>query len=57
MVWFIGAFTLALVAISATWGTVGTAAILITAVAWLLLVFRPTEAGPLVANLARRRFE
>jgi hypothetical protein len=57
MVWFMGAFTLALVAMSGSWGTVGTIAILITAVAWLFLVFRPIEAGPLVANLVRRRFE
>ena len=57
MVWFIAAFMLALVAMSVSWGTIGTAAILIAAVAWLLLAFRPTEAGSLVANLARRRFE
>ena len=38
-------------------GTVGTAVILFTGVAWMVLVFRPVEAGALVANLARRRFE
>jgi hypothetical protein len=57
MLWLIGAVTLALVGMSATWGTIGTAVILFTAVAWMLLVFRPVEAGALVANLARRRFE
>jgi hypothetical protein len=57
MVWLIGALTLALVAMSATWGTVGTAVILITGVAWLLLAFQPTQAGAMIANLARRRFE
>ena len=57
MLWLIGAVTLALVGMGATWGTVGTAVILFTAVAWMLLVFRPVEAGALVANLARRRFE
>ena len=57
MVWFIGALTLALVAMSATWGTVGTAVILITAVAWLLVAFQPAQAGAMVAEMARRRFE
>jgi hypothetical protein len=57
MLWLIGAVTLAMVGMGATWGTVGTAVILVTAVAWMLLVFRPVEAGALVANLARRRFE
>jgi hypothetical protein len=31
--------------------------ILITAMAWLALAFRPVEAGALVSNLTRRRFE
>jgi hypothetical protein len=57
MVWLIGAVTLALVAMGATWGTVGTAVILITAVAWLLVAFQPVQAGAMVADLARRRFE
>jgi hypothetical protein len=57
MLWFIGAVTLAFVAMSTTWGTVGTAAILLAGTAWLVLAFRPAEAGVLVANLARRRFQ
>ena len=57
MMWLVGAITLALVGMGATWGTVGTAVILFTAVTWMLLAFRPVEAGALVANLARRRFE
>jgi hypothetical protein len=57
MVWLIGALTLALLAMSATWGTIGTLVILITAVAWLLVAFQPVQAGAMVANLARRRFE
>jgi hypothetical protein len=57
MVWLIGAVTLALLAMSATWGTIGTLVILITAVAWLLVAFQPVQAGAMVANLARRRFE
>ena len=57
MVWLIGALTLALVAMSATWGTIGTLVILITAVAWLVVAFQPVQAGTMVANLARRRFE
>jgi hypothetical protein len=57
MVWLIGALTLALLAMSANWGTIGTLVILITAVAWLLVAFQPVQAGAMVANLARRRFE
>jgi hypothetical protein len=57
MLWVIGAVTLALVAMGAAWGTVGTVAILLAATVWLALAFRPVEAGALVATLARRRFE
>jgi hypothetical protein len=57
MLWLIGAVALALVGMGVAWGTLGTAVILFTAVAWMLLAFRPVEAGALVANLARRRFE
>ena len=57
MVWLIGAVALALVAMGTTWGTVGTAVILITTVAWLLVAFQPTQAGAMVADLTRRRFE
>jgi hypothetical protein len=57
MLWLIGGITLALVGMGATWGTVGTVIILFTAMAWMLLAFRPVAAGALVANLARRRFE
>ena len=35
----------------ATWGTIGTVVILVTGTAWLLLAFRPIEAGALVADL------
>lgn len=57
MLWLIAGITLAFVAMGATWGTLGTVAILLAAVVWMLLAFRPVEAGALVANLARRRFE
>ena len=57
MLWFIGAVTLALLGMGAAWGTVGTVVILLTGAIWMLLAFRPVEAGALVANLARRRFE
>jgi hypothetical protein len=57
MLWLIGGITLALVGMGVAWGTIGTVVILFTAVAWMLLAFRPVEAGALVANLARRRFE
>jgi hypothetical protein len=57
MLFLVGAFILAVVALGTTWGTVGTVAILITAMAWLAFGFRPIEAGALVTNLTRRRFE
>ena len=57
MLFLIGAIALALVALGTSWGTVGTVVILITGTVWLTLAFRPVEAGALVANLARRRFE
>jgi hypothetical protein len=57
MLWLIGGITLALVALGTTWGTIGTTVILFTTVAWMLLAFRPVAAGPLVAEMARRRFE
>lgn len=56
MLWLIGAVTLALLGMGATWGTLGTIAILFAGIAWMLLAFRPVEAGAVVANLARRRF-
>ncbi len=57
MLWLIGGIALALVAMGATWGTIGTVVILVAAVAWMLLAFRPVAVGPLVADMARRRFE
>jgi hypothetical protein len=57
MLWLIGAVSLALVGMGASWGTLGTAVILFTGVTWMLLAFRPLEMGAMVANLARRRFE
>ena len=57
MLFITGAIALALIALGATWGTIGTVVILITAVAWLTLAFRPIEAGALVTSLTRRRFE
>ena len=57
MLWMIGGITLALVGMSATWGTMGTAAILFAGAAWMVMAFRPVAAGALVANMARRRFQ
>jgi hypothetical protein len=57
MLFLIGAIALALVALGTSWGTVGTVVILIAGTAWLTVAFRPVEAGALVTNLARRRFE
>jgi hypothetical protein len=57
MVWLIGASTLALVSIAGLFGSVGTAAILLVSVLWLMVALRPVEAGVLVADWSRRRFE
>ena len=57
MLFTIGAIALAVVALGASWGTIGTVVILITAMVWLTLAFRPVEAGALVTTLTRRRFE
>lgn len=57
MLWLIGAVTLALLGMGATWGTAGTVVILFTGAVWLVLAFRPVEVGAVVANLARRRFQ
>jgi hypothetical protein len=57
MLFLVGAIALALVALGTSWGTIGTVVILIAATAWLTLAFRPVEAGALVTNLTRRRFE
>jgi len=57
MLWFIGAVALAVIAMTTTWGPIGTAAILVTGATWLVFAFRPSEMGKLVANIARRRVE
>ena len=57
MLFLIGAIAVAVVALGTSWGTIGTVVILITATAWMTLAFRPVEAGALVTNLTRRRFE
>jgi hypothetical protein len=57
MLFLIGTVALAIVALGTSWGTVGTVAILITAMAWLALAFRPIEAGAFVSGLTRRHFE
>ena len=58
MAWKItAAFTVTLAAIAALFGGVGIAAVLLVAVPWLTLALRPVEAGGLVAEWSRRRFE
>jgi hypothetical protein len=57
MLWLVAGITLALVSLSATLGGVGTGLLALATIAWLLLAFRPVELGPIVADLARRRFE
>jgi hypothetical protein len=57
MLKLIVATTLALVVLSATLGGPGIGLVLLGAMAWMLLVFRPVEAGPIVASWSRSRFE
>jgi TM2 domain-containing membrane protein YozV len=57
MLFLIGAIALAVIALGTTWGTVGTVLILMTTMVWLAFAFRPVEAGALVTNLTRRRFQ
>jgi hypothetical protein len=57
MLFLIATIALALVALGTTWGTIGTVVILVTTMAWLAFAFRPVEAGALVTNLTRRRFQ
>ena len=57
MLFLIESIALALIALSVSWGTVGTVVVLMTATAWMTLALRPVEAGALVTNLARRHFE
>jgi hypothetical protein len=57
MVKLIAATTLVLAALSAMLGGLGIGLVLLGAMAWMLLVFRPVEAGPIVASWSRRRFE
>jgi hypothetical protein len=57
MLKLIAATTVALAALSATLGGLGIGLVLLGAMAWMLLIFRPVEAGPIVASWSRRRFE
>jgi hypothetical protein len=57
MVWVIAGITLALAGISATLGGFGMGLLALATVGWLLVAFRPVEAGTLVATWSRRRFE
>ena len=53
----IAATTVVLAVVSATLGGLGIGLVLLGAMAWMLLVFRPVEAGPIVATWSRSRFE
>lgn len=57
MLWAITGTTLAFVAISTTFGGLGTGLLALAATVWLLFAFRPVTAGALVADWTRRRFE
>jgi hypothetical protein len=57
MVKLIAGTTLALAAAAAVVGGPGIGLGLLGAMAWMLLVYRPAEAGPMVATWSRGRFE
>ena len=57
MLKLIAATTLALAVLSAALGGLGIGLVLLGSMAWMLLVFRPVEAGPIVASWSRQRFE
>jgi hypothetical protein len=57
MLKLIAGTTLALAVLSATLGGLGIGLVLLGSMAWMLLVFRPVEAGPIVASWSRQRFE
>ena len=58
MAWKIAAaFTVTLATVAGLFGGVGIAVVLLVAVPWLTLALRPVEAGGLVAEWSRRRFE
>jgi hypothetical protein len=57
MVWVTAGMTLALAAIAASLGGLGIGLITLGTMAWLLVAFRPVEAGTMVAGWSRRRFE
>ena len=56
MTWVIAGITRALAAASAALGGIGTGLMTLGAMGWLLLAFRPVEAGPIVASWSRERF-
>ena len=51
------AFTVTLAAVAALLGSVWIAVVLLVGVPWLTLAFRPVEAGALVSEWSRRRFD
>jgi hypothetical protein len=57
MVKLIAGTTIALAVTAAMLGGLGIGLGLLGAMAWMLLVLRPTEAGPMVAAWSRDRFE
>jgi hypothetical protein len=57
MVWVIAGITLALAALSASLGGIGMGLMTLGTIGWLLVAFRPIEAGSLVASWSRSRFE
>jgi hypothetical protein len=57
MMWVTAGITLALAAMAASLGGLGIGLIALGAMAWLLVAFRPVEAGAMVAGWSRRRFE
>jgi hypothetical protein len=57
MVKLIVGTTLALATVAAVVGGPGAGLGMLGAMAWMLLVLRPAEAGPMIATWSRSRFE
>jgi hypothetical protein len=57
MVKLIAGTTLALAGAAAVVGGPGIGLAMLGAMAWMLLAFRPADAGPMVAAWSRNRFE
>jgi hypothetical protein len=57
MRWLIAGITVVLAGIAASLGGLVAGLVALASIGWLLLALRPVEAGAIVADWSRRRFE